>query len=187
MNARWARVGKPVYEAAGVAAGAPVPASVVWWRDTPLGRVARGHGPLEGSAGNLYTVVWTDNSYMTVDWGRPRASKVGCFDVGVRRQHADVRAGLHGQLDGVQAVILQPRGGWVRERRRVVVSVADGREWFWQRARGFELWRAADTGPVYRERRGASLRDDITEAEVVLAEATRDLGYFSSPWWWLLF
>lgn len=187
MTVRWFPIGKPVYEAAGVAAGAPVPASLTWWRDTPQGRVARGHGPPQGTPGNLYTVTWTDSSYMTIDWGRPRTSKVTGFDVGARRQHADLRAGLHGQLDGVEAFIVQPQGGWGRERRRVVVSAADGRQWFWQKSRGFELWRAADTSPVYRERRGTSLRENITEAEVVLAEATRELGYLASPGWWFQF
>lgn len=187
MDAKWVSVGKPVYETARVAAGAPQPASLAWWRDTPVGRVARGHGPPPGTPGNVYTVTWTDGSYMTIDWGRPRASKVAGFDVGARRRHADLRAGLHSQLDGVEALIVQPQGGWGRERRRVIVAAADGREWFWQKSRGFELWRAADTSPVYRERGEASLREDITEAEVVVAEATRDLGYFTSPWWWFQF
>lgn len=187
VDGKWVSVGKPVYETARVAAGAPQPASLVWWRDTPVGRVARGHGPPQGTAANLYTVTWTDDSYMIIDWGRPRASKVSGFDVGTRRQHAGLRAGLHGQLDGVEMRIVQPRGGLGRERRRVVISAADQREWFWQKGRGFEFWRAADTSPVYRERRRTTLREDITEDEMVLAEATRDLGYFTSPWWWLQF
>lgn len=187
VDPKWVSVGKPVYETSGAAVDAPKPARLAWWRDTPLGRVARGHGPPQGAPGDLYTVAWTNNSHMTVDWGRPRASQTSGFDVGARRQHADLRAGLRGQFDGVQVRIVQPAGGLGRERRRVVISAADGREWFWQKARGFELWRVADPSPVYRERRGTFLREDITVAEVVLAEATRDLGYFTSPWWWFQF
>lgn len=56
-----------------------------------------------------------------------------------------------------------------------------------------ELWRAGDATPIYTDGRRwrntwikspVGYRDDITEDEVVVAEVTNELAYFTSRWWW---
>jgi hypothetical protein len=137
----------------------------------------------------MYTVAWSEHASVVINWPRPRPSRVWSFDTGTRRQRAELRSGLNGQIDGTElAIVLQAADS--KKNRQVVITAADGRQWFWQRAgglRSWNLWRSGDTQPIYQEQGQVSLRHDATEVEAVLTVATRDLTAVATPWWWVEF
>lgn len=114
----------------------------------------------------MYSVARTENSYAVVDWGWPRASKIGGYNVGPGRRRAELRAGQRGEVDGTELSVVQP-DGWRRDERRIWIKVTDGRQWFWQRRRVFEPWRADDATPIYTE--GMRWRTHGSEAPWVTA------------------